>query len=189
MSWYHPSAKALHRKKVVCGQQQWSRASLFPMFTPEGDVRYLLMIVPDTGGLYWMPWHPGTPYRAGFFTLRIGRSDQRMRPLEPDDLASMEHLLHYDPWWLLDRPAFASHWAVPALKKTNCLPYITADFDMLHFAPDLSRVSKVSRKNPDGSHSYEPWQRDRLTLPAESLSSSTRSAKLRWVLDPVWQKA
>ena len=184
------SAGALHRRRI--SWQGWTGAnlSLFPVFTPAGTVTDLLVIASETGELFLMPWRAGVSIRSTWRHLRLGDVLEAPRPLRREDLARIGQRLHYDPWWLLDAPAFASHWAVDPLKRTNCVSRLTRDLRTLLYTRDLSAVSHAVLKGKQGSLSLSAWRTSLLSRPAVAGETIGRPATLSgtgWKLEPIWQ--
>ncbi len=184
------SAGALHRRRISWEGWTGRNLSLFPLFTPAGNVTDLLVIAPETGELFLMPWRAGGPIEGGWRHTHLGNALEAPAPLRREDLARIGQRLHYDPWWLLDAPAFASHWAVDPLKRTNCVPRLPDDLKTLLYARDLSAVRHAVLKGREGSPSLIAW---RTALPTESSvigETGGRPAKhsdAQWKLDPIWQ--
>ena len=115
---------------------------------------------------------------------------RRPAPLRREDLARIGQRLHYDPWWLLDDPAFASHWAVEPLRRTNCVARLPRDLKTLLYTRDLSAVSHAVLKGSEGSLSLSAWRPSLLSPTAVAEETTGRPANLSgggWKLEPIWQ--
>lgn len=106
------------------------------------------------------------------------------------DMTEIGQRLHYDPWWLLDDPAFASHWAVEPLKRTNCVARLPRDLKTLLYTPDLSAVSHAVQKGKEGSLSLSAWDTSLLSQSAvasEIIGCPTKRSGAGWKLEPIWR--
>lgn len=187
--WFLRSAGALHRRRI--SWQGWTgrNLSLFPMFTPAGTVTDLLVIAPETGELFLMPWHAGGPLQ-GWRHIRLGGALEAPHPLQRENLARIGRRLHYDPWWLLDDPAFASHWAVEPLKRTNCVARLPRDLKTLLYTRDRGAVSHAVQKGKEGSLSLSAWDTSLLSQSAvasEIIGCPTKRSDAGWKLEPIWR--
>lgn len=188
--WFLRSAGALHGRRISWEGWTGRNLSLFPMFTPAGTVTDLLVIAPETGELFLMPWRAGGPIEGGWRHTHLGNALEAPAPLRREDLARIGQRLHYDPWWLLDAPAFASHWAVDPLKRTNCVSRLPRDLKTLLYTRDLSAVSHAVVKGKDGSLSLRAWRTSLLSRSVAASETVERPANLSgagWKLEPIWR--
>lgn len=190
LRFWRRSAEALHRRRISWQGWTGTNVSLFPLFTPAGNVTDLLAIAPEAGELFLMPWGEGGTIRGRWRHIRLGDALEAPAPLRREDLTEIGMRLHYDPWWLLDAPAFASHWAVEPLKRTNCVARLPRDLKTLLYTGDLSVVSHALVKGKQGSPSLIAWRTGNLSPAAvagDTLGRPTKRSDAQWKLDPIWQ--
>jgi len=137
------SAEAMHQRMVSDDSGDvLSGITLFPFFDDQGKIRSWLMVQPKKGRV----WVLEGRFRKSWGGFTYRGSWRRPAPPTDEELDRLRVLYHYDPWWLLTLPAYASEPWVPALKATNVadrpdcegLTYTEA-LDRTEVALDLSR--------------------------------------------------
>jgi len=119
-------AYLLHNRPLKYGWLGRKEATLFPFFDHRGKTKAFLLLVPKRGETWFLEAKPKAfslvEVSDGYTTQEVLTYRGKLpKPAPPDaeQLKRFSRLFHYDPWWLLDRPAFKECAWVPALKATN----------------------------------------------------------------------
>lgn len=133
-------ARSLHRRTVQLLDQELRLATLMPFFDRAGNVDSVMLVSPNSSRILLVE-----PRRI---RVRLWRRIQiEANEFElPDTTAAgawklVRDAWHYDPWWLLAKPRFAGHPAVPALKSSNLGDEVKPSVASFH--PDLSQASET----------------------------------------------
>ena len=120
----------LHRRRVRLHDMTLEGASLFPFFDDTGRIRHYMLVWPAS------PWIVAFRHRANairfrfFWPIEIDKSMAALSDLGRERATVLGALWHWDPWWVLAHPRFATHPAVPALKATNIPGHGPFRFDL-----------------------------------------------------------
>lgn len=187
------AAKRLHRCRLrFTDDVQW-RASVFPFFERSGEVQLLLIVRYDAPQLYATQLRPDWIQSSHPWSVKRAESaSTELTPLsEGDTLEQLAQLWHFDPWWVLRETPFASHFATPVLKATNCVERLPAQTRSLVFDPSLSRVHGVVLQEGTGTVT-RLWEaallRERDAAPERdaALGAGILPVHGRWALAPIW---
>jgi len=188
------SATRLHQRKLQGpAGSSFGRASVFPFFTAEGEVRWVLFVPTEPVGMRLFRWAPGRFHTPWFKALRIAEPNAAKPMVEPSDASVLQDLWHYDPWWLLAADSFRGHAAAGLLRATNCAEVIATPsggaVQLVTYERDLSRVEKVLFGSGDNAV-WKPWTTELLpaTYPPRPRHASGRGRR-RWRLDPLWARS
>ena len=181
----------LVRRPLVFRDGRLNRATVFPMFDVEGEVKSLLVVDHVDGRLFALLWTPGLIYKPWFQVFRVERSLKALEEVTLEQAYELSELWHFDPWWLLAEPDFATKEEAPILKHTNCVSHLTG-VEELSFTADLSRIS-YGRVKDAGGVQIRSVQEMELPLPIKLAADKnrTRAASLRqgeWQLRPFWNR-
>ena len=180
----------LVRRPLVFRDGRLNRATLFPLFDVEGSVRSLLVIDHEEARLFALPWTPGLVCKPWFQAFRIDRNLEPLEELTLEETYSLSGLWHYDPWWLLAEPDFATREEAALFKNTNCVSHLEG-LEALSFTADLSRIS-YGRVKDNGVVGIKSAQELELPLPVKIVpEKQKRAASLRrgeWQLRPFWNR-
>ena len=187
-----PSQRGLHARPLQLRDRRLEGAALFPLFEGEGRIRAVMVTDDESGRISVVN------ARAGLFTWRVlGANRLRLRSSDlrdvesPDDWA-LEDLWHFDPWWELGQPRYASHPGAPSLKRSNLAGYAGAPVS-IWFDSGLACVSWVA------TGSGESWSLGRFSpsllarAQGERPRECPRGAHGRpeavsgWRLNPFWE--
>ncbi|MDF1597102.1 MAG: hypothetical protein P1T08_13570 [Acidimicrobiia bacterium] len=194
--WPPVRAVRLHGTKTRSGHDR--RVSIFPFFGPDGAVHAVMVTDHIAGTISLASLDEG-----GVRVPIAGRCDiPGLRPVDDEGVATLSGLWHYDPWWVLARPAHSGHWATPLLKRTNCVDFLSEGVQSLWFARDLSAVTwaevqdaerMTGKRRTAGAVTLTRWSPGFLSSAAGRVQRQCGSRPIdprgAWVLDPIWSKA
>jgi hypothetical protein len=158
--------------------------SLFPFFERGGAVRWVMLVDDGSDAIRLLRWQPGQ-FRVDWRRRVQSPADRELGLAlgDPAGAAVLDHLWHYDPWWVLTADRYRGNGAVPFLKSTNCIDRLPADFTSLTFRDDLGAVNGVllRRKSRWTRQRWDPsW------LPRAPAVSVPPPRQTGWVFDPLW---
>ena len=186
------SARRLCHRDLQAADGPVRDVCLFPFFDRSGWVKHVMLLPAESTRIHVLRWHEGLFRVPMWAPIRSSASFVGLRPITEADADLLGALWHFDPWWMLDQPAYAGHWAVPTLKATNCADQLaqTHRIRMVYFRRHLGRLSGVIIRGP-GKIQYAGWKAD--YPPAKESTPvhkhiGTVHAKPRWRLDPMWTR-
>jgi hypothetical protein len=184
--WLPVSSSSLRRRTLVTPEWTLARAGLFPFFDRSGVISRVMVVGAESSQL-WLFDPSQAELRIPFFgPIVLQPLPSTLRRLEGLQLAEVEGLWHFDPWWVLGDPRFALSDVAQALKATNCLERFAWPVGALYYRRDLSRVSLVVRRKKQGME-FKRFPKDVLPERPDSAPPAPKPhAAIRWKLDPFW---
>jgi hypothetical protein len=158
---------------------------MLPLFDRAGEVRFVLTVAADSPDVSLVRAE-GLPRIPWLGRIRLPDHVPLFREILREDVNAIRDLWHFDPWWLIAEPRFATHWARELLMSTNLVGRTKVTVGSLYYRRDLSQVKWFTVKGEDGFH---PW--NKLELP-EKPKRASRVVRAhpppRWILDPIWTR-
>ncbi len=196
MAFLPAAARSLHNRRVRLHDFVIERASLFPFFDREGEVRSLMLVWPPSRKIVMLD-HRSDLARVRFWgEIQLCASYASLRDVcdeRADGAVGSTWLWHYDPWWVLRADRFHDHPAVPALKATNCAGGFLKPVYGCYFSRDLSRLVGVTTKarTHTGLSALDTTYRvfsPELLPEKSSLAGPPRPPRpaKEWTLEPFW---
>lgn len=186
------SARRLCHRDLQAADGLVRDVCLFPFFDLSGHVRHVMLLTAEPTLIQVLPWQKGLFRVPMWAPIRSSASFAGLRPITRADADLLRALWHFDPWWMLDEPAYASHWAVPILKATNCADELAQKHHirMVYFRRHLSRLSGIIIRTKSKLQ-YTGWkavyQPVKQPTPVHEPSQAVHE-KPRWRLDPMWTR-
>ena len=187
-----PTAESLHRQKIWFRDEPVERASIFPMFDQNGQIKQLMVILPSIDEICLIPWNPGL-VKLGFWgTRRLMLNLEELKSHNQFSTVSLRNLWTYDPWWTLSKNRFWRNREIEQLVQTNCVNKFEEKVAAVYYERDLSRLRKIMIEQASFSFSYRSATLEEMTLrPGLSLPPLKNGAQKspfssQWQLEPVW---
>jgi hypothetical protein len=169
------------------------QASLFPFFDPRGQVQALMLVWPAASDILILEYRPDLVRLRWWGRIEVRSELAALRNVDGHAATAFAGLWHYDPWWVLRAPRFASHSAVPVLKATNCAGRFRTPVLGCHFSRDLSRLEGVTVKSKTISgvgaleRSYARFTPE--LLPRRREPAPPYPGRREWELNPFWLRS
>lgn len=132
------SAVKIHQCTLKDHSQTWSNVTVFPFFKNTGEVVRHMLVIPEGQQALWID--DIHLLKAGVLGgVVLNGLVSTLPSVGAHNMGAMEEQWHYDPWWLLKEPGYASRSWVPAAKASNC-----ADkFAYLYYPGNLKKVTYI----------------------------------------------
>ena len=183
------SARRLHRRAAQATDRLLTEASLIPFFDRSGDVRWIILLTPESPDIFLVQ-HLPLRFRVPLWgPVELATVAKELQPLDRQRAAPLQRLWHWDPWWLLNDPRYAGHAAARILTSTNCAGRLTRKVKMFYFRRDLTRLTGVLIRKKAGTELIL-WRAALLPPPepAPAEPPPPAPAGLTWHLDPIWAR-
>ncbi|MEJ2640652.1 MAG: hypothetical protein P8010_13845 [Desulfosarcinaceae bacterium] len=176
---------------LIAKRERLSNASIFPFFDASGQVRQLMVLLPDFNTAFMIPFAKGLAGVSFMGTVRLSMDSAEIESHANFTGRQIDHLYHYDPNWHLSHERFAGYRARDLLKQTNCADPLRENVRHLIFSNDLSAVKRFVMRSRI-VNLFRPVHPEILLAsfhptPLETGDPSDR-AKRPWRLDPIWKR-
>lgn len=190
------SASRLRHRRIRCTDGDMRDVTLFPCFERSGMVPAVLAADHKNARLLLLRMDRCKVKARWLGRIRCDSPQSTFSDLTPDGLTMLARLWYFDPWWMLAKPPFQTHWASTALQATNCVNLLSEKHKAMYFRRNLSEIRGilVSEK---GESKFKDWDSNNLPEPKQI----TRNARDRqpvtytalrrgptWRLDPIWMR-
>ena len=180
--WILISSKRLHDRRIITPERTVERASLFPFFDREGQVRSFLLVDPTSSELFLA--HRAERILVPFWgPIRI---KDRLEFLADDNIDNLLPFWHYDPWWLLKEPRYKDNEWATVLPGTNCVNELAPGVQSLLFSGNLLWARWVMSKTEDG-YRTDRFRSSMLPEYNQVPPRDARTGRTGWRLAPFWE--
>lgn len=181
----------LKNTSILAKKQRINGASVFPFFCPSGQVKRLMMLLPDSNIAFMIPFKKGLAKVSWLGTVRLSMSMAELSTYSDFTREQVEDLYHYDPNWLLSHERFSTYGARALIQRSNCADYfMDKKVGHIRFSRDLSRLERFVMKPAYLNLFRAPSPETVLNAlpPAQSQTSelSVQGAIGGWQLEPIW---
>lgn len=121
-------------------------ASIFPFFTKDGQVKHLMIVLPDSDAVFLIPHQKGLATVSFFGVVRLSIDSAELKSHANFTPWQVDQLYHYDPKWLLTQERFANYWARPLIARSNCFEHLGDKVQQLLYSRDLSLLERFVMK-------------------------------------------
>jgi len=177
------SAVKLHECTLKDQSKSWSKVTVFPFFRNTGEVTRHMLVVPEGDLALWVD---------NLDQLKVSISGKvtldglvaNLPSVMDHNMGAMEKEWHFDPWWLLLKPAYVNRNWVPAAGASNC----TDAFEGLYYNSHLKTVTTVV---PPGGSADAPqkYTQDMLAVTREKVEmipSGKNRSNGGWRIKETW---
>ena len=175
----------LDKTTLIASNQRVKDASIFPFFEQSGQVRQLMVLLPDFNNVFMLPFKKGLASVTFLGAVRLSTDMAELMSYSDFTSKQVDHLYHYDPNWRLSHERFSDYWAKNLIKQSNCADHIGERVRNLLFSKDLSLLERIRIKvgyliTPQKLFGeFFPAQSERIDLFSEP-------SKGGWQLNPIW---
>jgi hypothetical protein len=165
-------------------------ASILPFFRKSGQVKQLMILLPDTSEAFLIPYKKKLAAVSLTGVVRLSMDLAELKSHSNFTHEQVDQLFHYDPNWLLSHERFTSYWAKKRITQSNCAEYLEEKVRYLLFSRDLSALEHFVMKSVylNMARTIEP----EMLLGPIPLPHPKRSDLLStpgtggWQLNPIW---
>jgi hypothetical protein len=165
-------------------------ASVLPFFRKSGQVKQLLILLPDSRVVFLVPFKKALATVSFTGVVRLSIDLAELKSHSNFTGAQLDQLYHYDPNRLLSHERFAAYWAKKRITQSNCLDYLEKKVRHLLFARDLSSLEHFVMKSGYVFNTLAPeilLGPIPLPHPEKPDGSAAPGATDGWQLDPIWK--
>lgn len=105
------SATMLSKTSILFNKQRIKGASVFPLFGRDGQVKRLMILLPDSSLPLMIPFKKGLATVSLPGTVRLTMDLSELNTYSYFIPKQIEDIYHYDPNWLLSHERFSTYWA------------------------------------------------------------------------------
>jgi len=167
-------------------------ASIFPFFSKSGQVKQLMIALPDSKSVFLIPAKKGLATVSFSGVIRLSIDSAELKSHSNFTALQVSHLYHYDPNWLLSHERFSNYRAKKLITRSNCANYLGEKVRQLLFSRDLSLLEGFVMKSVllNMFRTIEP---EMLLgpIPPTQLEKSDlyiEPANSGWQLNPIWNE-
>lgn len=182
----------LSKTTLIAKTERVQGASVFPFFCKTGQVKQLMVLLPDSKTVFMIPFKIGLAKVSFLGVVRLSSMDlAEIKSHSNFTDKQVDHLYHYDPNWHLSHERFSGYWARNLIKQSNCADYIDEKVRNLMFSRDLSFLQHFVMKSRlvNLFRTVTPEMLFGSLLPTQSENDnlSTVTADRGWQLNPIWE--
>jgi hypothetical protein len=181
----------LTKTTLVAKRERINKASIFPYFDASGEVKQLMVLLPDLKTAAVIPFEKGLASVSLMGAVRMSMDSAEIGSHSNFTSQQIDHLYHYDPNWHLSHERFADYWAKDLIKQTNCADHFKENVRQLIFSSDLSAVKCFVMKSRL-VNLFRPVPPEILLESLHPTPSETgdlsKPAKREWRLYPIWKR-
>jgi hypothetical protein len=184
------NADQLNETTLIAKKERIKGASIFPFFCKSGQVKQLMVLLPDFKNVFVVPFKKGLVSVSIFSVVRLSMDLAELKSYSSFTPEQIDHLYHYDPNWHLCDERFLSYWPKALISQSNCADYLGNKVRHILFSRDLSMLEHLVMKSVY-QNMFKPITPE-MALPAfppaqsVKYESATRSATGGWQIDPIW---
>jgi hypothetical protein len=141
------SAAILNSTAILAKNQRIKGASVFPFFGRSGQVKRLMVLLPDSDIALMVPFKSGLAKVSWTGAVRLSMSLAELTACDDFTREQLDDLYHYDPNWMLSQERFSTYWATNLIKQANCADEMEKNVREIRFSRDLSRIESVVMKS------------------------------------------
>ena len=165
-------------------------ASIFPFFTRSGQVKQLMIVLPNAKTVFMIPHKKGLATVSFFGRVRLSIDSAELKSHANFTPLQVDQLYHYDPKWLLNHERFAAYWAKPLIVRSNCFEYLGGKVSQVLYSRDLSLLERFVMK-PGYLNSSKTTGPEMVLGPIPLPQPRTPGlfstpAAGAWQMDPIW---
>lgn len=181
----------LYKTRLWSKGERIEGASIFPFFGKSGQVKQLMILLPEEDEISMIPFEKGLVSISFFGIVKLSMDKAELISYSNFSENRVENLYHYDPGWTLSHERFAKHRARKLIKGTNCAGRMEEKISYLLFSRDLSSLELFALEAKGPSISFRTVKPHKLLrklpLPRSGKSTVVREpAHREWRLDPIW---
>ena len=180
----------LTKTTLIAKKERIPNASIFPFFDASGQVKQLMVLLPDSNTAFMIPFEKGLASVSLMGAVKLSMDSAEVKSQSNFTSQQMDHLYHYDPNWHLSHERFADYWAKDLIKQSNCADHLDENVRHLIFSKDLSVVKRFVMKS-GLINLFRPVRAEILLeslrpMPSES-GDPSEPLNWGWRLDPIWK--
>lgn len=181
----------LTKTTLIAKKERIHKASIFPFFDASGQVKQLMVLLPDANTAFMIPFEKGLASVSLMGAVRLSMDSAEIESHSNFTGQQIDHLYHYDPNWHLSHERFADYWARDLIKQTNCADPLKENVRHLIFSNDLSVVKRFAMRSRI-VNLFRPVHPEILLASFHPTPSETGDlsdpVKGQWRLDPIWKR-
>lgn len=180
----------LNKTSLIAKNERIEGASIFPFFCKSGQVRQLMIILPETKSIFMIPFKKGLATASLFGVVKLSMDLAEIKSHTHFSPSQIDHLYHYDPHWFLSQERFSAYWAKHRIKASNCAGYLARNIRHILFSRDLSSIKQIVMTS-GYLNLFRSITLEKLlaSIPPRQSGKATQSsapATSGWQLDPLW---
>jgi hypothetical protein len=184
------SQTTLSKTSITANQQRIKGASVLPFFCKTGQVKRLMILLPELSIPLMIPFEKGVATVSLPGTVKLCVDLSAWDTYSDFTPKHIEDLYHYDPNWLLSRERFSAYWAKTLIQQSNCAGFLNKKVREIRFARDLSLIERVVMRqwylNTFRTPSTEALLSVMPPTKSEQSDLSIEGATRGWQLKPIW---